>query len=252
VLAGPLLDVERRLVPNGLEPVVRLAGYELAADFVVERATSERLPTGLGELFFARPEPHATTRFLVRGDGARVDHRVLVATAQSLTRVATESVGTKLLSTTAEAVSLRDVRPFLDAGALPSDLPRERRGPFVLAAAAELPKVDASAPHGPRLVVVGASTPVEARVFRDPALVGDRLFTESVIAWLTAQPLPVSVPERPEKEAGLALTEGSLDELWRYCLVYLPLASALVGAVVLYGRHRQERASRRARTEGDA
>ena len=53
------------------------------------------------------------------------------------------------------------------------------------------------------------------------------------------------MPEKPEREVGLSLSEESLGEVMRYVLLYMPGAAGLLGAFVLLRRRSLERASRR-------
>jgi len=55
----------------------------------------------------------------------------------------------------------------------------------------------------------------------------------------------ISVPEKPEREVGLSLSEESLGELMRYVLLYMPGAAGLLGGFVLLRRRNLERQSRR-------
>ena len=58
----------------------------------------------------------------------------------------------------------------------------------------------------------------------------------------------LSVPEKPEREVGLSLSEESLGEVLRYVLLYMPGAAGLLGAFVLLRRRNVERQSRREKT----
>jgi nitrate reductase gamma subunit len=78
------------------------------------------------------------------------------------------------------------------------------------------------------------------------------LLVESSVAWVAARPAIVSVPEKPARAVGLALTEESLGEILRYVLIYMPGTAALVGFMLLYRRRAQEKRSRRESTGGTA
>jgi hypothetical protein len=105
-------------------------------------------------------------------------------------------------------------------------------------------------------VLIGSAVVAQNRSFRDPALYGDRLFVENAIAWLSARPVLVSVPEKSAEEIGLALSEESLGEVLRYVLIYMPATAALLGLFVILRRRSLETRSRRqkasAREDGDA
>jgi hypothetical protein len=243
---NPVLNEENRIVASGLEPVAREAGIELGSNFIVERDSSLRLPTGLGETFFVTPKRHDITKGLVRAD-ERVEFKVLVSAAQSM-KGTPKGSATELLTTSAKAFGLRDVRPFVEQGLAPEKRAGDAAGPFAVAMAAELAQPSRSdRRHGPRLVAVGSANVVWARGWREPTLLGNRLFIESALSWLAARPAIVSVPEKASHALGLSLTEESLGEVWRYVILYMPGAAALLGGFILMRRRAVERRSRRER-----
>jgi nitrate reductase gamma subunit len=85
------------------------------------------------------------------------------------------------------------------------------------------------------------------RNFQDPALYGNRRLIENAISWVAAHPVMISVPEKPERDLGLSLSEESLGEVARYVLLYMPGSVALIGAFVLLRRRNVEKRSRVAR-----
>ncbi len=252
LLVNPMLDDEIRIIPTGLEALARKGGIELGGDFVLERDGKHVLPIGIGESFFALPAPHAITRGLIdEVEDSKV--RVLVRNAQSLRRSKGEQQPVSLLSTSGEAFSVTDIRPFVQEGALLEKGPGDEQGPFSVAMAAELPKPAGSdAAHGPRIVVAGSANLVWAGNWRDPTTVGDRVLVESAISWLAARPVMVDVPEKAAQEAGLRLTEESMSDVLLYVLLYLPGATVILGGVVMYRRRLVERRSRRDRHEKSA
>lgn len=242
VLANPVLDEDNRIQSTGLEPLGRVAGVELGNDFIVERSEEARLPQGLGETFFSLPKAHGITGGLLKGDKARF--KVLLSAAQSL-RAADGSAALPLLVTSAEAFALKDVRPFVEQGKPVEKAPSDAGGPFTVAYAVELPKpAGSSAAHGPRAVFAGSANLAWGRNWREPTLMGNRLFVESALSWLSARPALVSVPEKQGHDVGLALTEESLGEVLRYVLVYMPLSAAALGVFVMLRRRGKEKRSR--------
>ncbi|HEY3236433.1 MAG TPA: GldG family protein [Polyangiaceae bacterium] len=240
LLLSPMLDDDNRVRSSGLEPVSKLAGIEINRDFVFEADPGARLPAGSGESFFATPKRHAVTAGLAR-EGDPSGFRVLASSAQSLKNL--DQRAAALLVTSDQAYSVRDLRWFLQAGEAPSKKRAESRGPLVLAMAAELAK-PAGSPRGPRLVVVGTASVGWSRNWRDPTLLGGRVFTESAVSWLAARPALVSVPEKPSHPIGLTLTEKSLSEVWRYVLLYMPGSAAVLGFYVMLRRRSLERRRR--------
>jgi hypothetical protein len=240
-LVGPTFVDETRVSASGLEPLFELGGARLARNVVLETESSRRLPRGAGEIFLAIPLEHAATRGLVL-EGGKAELSVLVSESRALELVA-EGSARPLLKSSPAAVVIEDVKAVLDGKGPPSDAPRAER---VLVVAAELAKPAGSREkHGPRMVLAGFAGLAAGRNFQDPALVGDRLLIENALSWAAARPPIVSVPERPARSLGLALTEESLGEVLRYVLVYMPGSAALIGAFVLLRRRAQERASRK-------
>jgi len=244
--AGAMIDDEYRPISSGLEPLAARAGVVLGNDTVVERAPEARLPSGVGERFFARVEEHAVPRGIV-SDGAPL-YRVLVSVAQSLAPAAAPPAGVTsaaLLRTSDQAFAVDDLRPFLDGRAL-APRARDRRGPFTVAVAAELaPPAPPARPRASRAVLLGTPALTLAPSFRDPALRGNQLLVEAAFAWLAAEPALVDVPDKPAVALGVGLTEASLREVGRYVLLYLPGTVALLGVIVLMRRRAGERRARR-------
>lgn len=243
VMANPILDEENRIQPTGLDPIGSVAQIAFNSDFLVETSSEARLPSGLGETFFAKPVQHAITGGLIK-DGDRVLYRVLFSASQSLR--ATGSAPQPLLTTTSDAFALKDIRPFVEAGKPVEKAAGDPVGPFTIAFASELPRPAASkSPHGPRVVIAGSANLAWSRNWRDSTLLGNRVFVESAVSWLAARPALVSVPEKPAHEVGLGLTEESLSDVFRYVILYMPGAAMVLGAFVLLRRRHTERRSRR-------
>jgi hypothetical protein len=241
-LVGPTFGDDTRVAASGLEPLFELGGVRLEPNVVFDTDPSRRLPRGAGEVFFGVPVEHAATRGLVL-EGGKTELSVLVSQSRALGLIG-GGPGQPLVKSSPDALALNDVKAVLDGKGPPPDAPHAER---IVAAAAELPKPSGSKEkHGPRMVLAGFANLAGARSFEDPALVGDRLLIENALAWAAARPPIVSVPEKPPRAVGLALTEESLGEVLRYVLIYMPGSALLIGAFVLLRRRAQERASRRA------
>jgi hypothetical protein len=240
LLSAPLLGDDKRVQRNGLEAVAQLIGVEFGQDFILETDAALRLPRGAGEVFFATPQTHEVTRGLER-EGMKIDSRVLVSGAQSL-RISSNSPAKALLASSDKALSVRDLGGLLDPNRKDDPLERATRSSFTLAVAAELPKPEGStAKYGPRVVIAGSANLVWGRNYGDSSLYGDRLFSENALSWLSSRPALVSVPEKTEREVGLSLSEGTLSEVLRYVLLYMPGCSAALGAFVLIRRRSIEK-----------
>lgn len=242
LMSNPILSEDNRITPTGLAPIAEAAEVAFGTDFLIEAEAELRLPSGLGETFFATPRAHAVTAGLVKDD--RVLARVLLSAAQSLR--ATGGAPQPLLVTSDKAFALKDIRPFVDEGKPVAKGPSDAGGPFTVAFASELAKpAGSTSPHGPRFVAVGSANLAWSRNWRDPTLQGNRVLVESAISWLAARPALVSVPEKPSHDIGLGLTEDSLGEVFRYVMIYMPGAALLLGGFVLFRRRQSERRSRR-------
>lgn len=241
LLLGPTLGEDHTVRGTGLEPVLQLAGVALGRNVVLERDEAQRLPSGSGELFFAKLRSHAVTRGVLHEDD-KLSSRVLVVQSRSLDA----GPATVLLETSGNAVALTSLEALSSAekrAELGRDQPPKSYG---LAAARELAKpAQSKSQHGPRLFVTGASNLAWNRNFQDPSLYGNRRLIENAISWVAARPSMLGVPDKPTREVGLSLSEESLGEVMRYVLLYMPGSAALIGAFVLIRRRNTERRSRR-------
>jgi hypothetical protein len=249
LLLAPTLGEDRTVQSSGLEPVLELANVTLGRNVVLEQDDASRLPSGSGELFFAKLRAHPITRGVLHEDD-KLSSRVLVVQARSLEATGSAAL---LMESSEQALALTDLSALADPerrAQLASSLEPRRYG---LAAARELPKPPGSSRrHGPRLFVSGASNLAWNRNFQDPSLYGNRRLLENAISWLAARPSMVSVPEKPTREVGLSLSEESLAEVMRYVLLFMPGSAALIGVFVLLRRRSVERQSRRDATESRA
>jgi hypothetical protein len=239
LLATPNVADDNELRASGLEPVARQAGITLGQNFVIERDGELRLPDGQGEAFLAEPKAHAITEGLVRG-GQRIDFRVLVIGAQTL-GTTTNSLAKPLLNTSNLSFAIDDLTATESRGGALEPKDENESGPYYVAMASEQ-KVQGIQARPSRMVVLGSVSPAWSRNWRDPALIGNRLFVESAVAWLSSVPALVSVPKRRAHPAGLSLTEDSLGEVLRYGLVYMP-GSALGLGLLIVSRRRRKRPS---------
>lgn len=239
---GPLTDDEGRIVPPGLGEVLAPLGVNAGNDAVFEGEPSLRMPVGIGgEVFLASPAPHAITAGLLHGDEAT--HRVLLQLAQSF-EIAPEGVAKPVLVTSESASALNSFRA-LAQGNTTLDSTDARR--YVMAVAGQYPE-SATGPNGEtraerlgRVLAVGTPSVLWSSTWQEPALVGTRRFVESAVSWLSADKPLVSVPEKPAQAAGLALSDEGLVEVRQYVLLYLPGTLAAVGALIVWGRRREQK-----------
>ena len=236
--------VHSEVALTGLESWLSELGLRAGRDVVIEGEPELRLPSGIGETFFVDSKPHAVTQALAR-PGSKVQYRLLVSSAQSFSLLGTANPATltPLLETSDASFSINTPGLFADAERQPTLSDAEHRGPLTLAFAFERKTQQANKPS--RVVLVGAGNLAWSRTFQDPTWMGGKLFVESAISWLLARPSLVNVPEKPTHPAGLALSEASLTELFRYVLIYMPLSVLCLGAWVLLRRRRGEERSRK-------
>jgi hypothetical protein len=97
--------------------------------------------------------------------------------------------------------------------------------------AVELPNKAPGAAHGPRMVVVGTTSLALGQSWQERVLRGGAIFTESALSYLAAKPPIVDVPDKPAA-AGARISEGSLGEILRYSMLYMPGAVLLLGLAV--------------------
>lgn len=239
---GPLTDDDGRIIAPGLSEVLTPLGLATGNNAVFEGEPSLRMPVGIGgEVFLATPQPHAVTAGLIRGD--QPTYRVLLQLAQSF-EIAETGTARPLLESSDAAQALNSFRGLAEGTLAASDTTRH----FVMAAAGEYSIHEANADeeharHG-RLVAIGTPSVLWSSTWQEPSLVGTRRFVESAVAWLSADKPLVSVPEKPNQAAGLALSEEGMGEVREYVLLYLPLTMAAIGGLIVWGRRRESKASK--------
>lgn len=219
----PLVDHQGRVQDPGLAGLFERWGVYVEPAFILEHDSSKRLPSGLGESFFATVQTHPITQGLSTAE-VRTDARVFFSAAQPLW-AAPGSPAQALLTSSRTARLITDLtRP---------DAPKLEQGPFTLSYASELRLAGSKAT---RSWIVGSSDWARNEALTDPAQFGSRVFLDHAISWLLERNPLVSVPPEQTMSAGLHLTEESLRGLLRYVLFYMPLCAALVGAWVLWRR----------------
>jgi hypothetical protein len=239
VAVGPQPDeTDRKYVDLGLGDVLGVFGVKVDADFVFETDPKLRSPRGRGETFAPLPRPHAVTQSLMRYADKGVVPVVTVASSLSPTG-AGSTVPVPLLATSEQAFGMADFFAWAKTGAPPVAGNGDKKGPLTIAMAAELP-AKAGEAHGARLVAAGTGGIMEAANWQSEDLRGTAIFVESAVAWLTARPPILDIPQKPSFTAGLRVSDEWLAATFRYVVLYMPLAAMLVG-VAVYLRRRGER-----------
>jgi hypothetical protein len=247
-VAGPEFDPGRGTpVSLGLEPLLARAGIEKRADVIFERDPARRLPGGQGEIFLAEPQLHPITQGFVELAGAIP---LPVQLVSSLVPRADATVApSPLLSTSADAFGLGDIRGWLESDAEAVPGAGDARGPLVIAYAAELPKRDPDAAHGPRMVVFGTKSVIVGANWVSDPLRGTGMLVENAISWLADEPVIVEVPDKPARQIGMRLTEEVLTASLYKTVVLLPLGTLLLGLGIHLRRRSTEGRKRREETK---
>ena len=234
----------RRLRRPGSTRRSRRSGSRSTTTCVHDVGASVAIPDTHGEGFFVSAQPHPVTASLVSGGADAHPPRVATFFSRSLRHVSSPGAAgaADLLVTTADAyakASLAGAAAW--TGAPPRD-PGDRGGPFVVAMAAERPRIGtATAAHGPRVVVVGSRFALAEDNWRQPrTLHGAAFFVDSALSWLASRPEVVDVPDRPAVAVAMRVSEEGRDEVRRYVLVLMPLAALLLGVAVWAWRRSSE------------
>lgn len=241
-MLNPMLDADRKQqLETGLEPVTRMFGIGIANDYVFERDDDARVPRGTGEVFFPELLPHETTEGLVGPSLAVAGLRVVAVRSRSLDQVSAEVKPTTILRTSEEAFGMRDFYRWVEKGGEPVKGDDDRSGPLAIGMAAELPDDDEDeSTHGARLVVLGTANMALGQNWRDLALRGNAVLVGNILSWIALKPPIVDVPTKVTPAATLRITEGSLDEVLRYVLLFMPGAALLLGVAVYLRRRSRD------------
>ena len=238
---GPVHDPEQgRSVELGLGPVLRLAGVARHDDVVFEPDPTARVAQGFGEAFLAHPKPHAITAGLLTEGESQTGVFVQLGSSLGEPSQSGESVATALLVTSSRAFGMSDFLGWARAPRNPEPAEGDRRGPLTMAFATELGKRDPGADHGPRIVVLGASNLLDGVNWQLDDLRPTALFVESAVSWLSSEKVMLDIPDKPPRTVGLRLTEDALGSILRYCLLYVPLGTVLLGMAVRLRRRSTE------------
>jgi hypothetical protein len=232
----------------GLDDALSPFGIGLDDDLVFELDPKLAIPESRGIRFFAQAKTHPVTAGLVHDDAMPHEvPRVMLNFARSLHHVAPEgsTPAVDLLASSDKSYGVVNINGAADWTDIPDKKPHDLSGPLVLAMASERPKGSPTAPHGPRVVVVGTGSVVIRRNWAEPLpLRGAALLTESAISWLASKPAILDVQAKDTVAAGIRITEDVRAEVYRYVLVFMPLAALLLGLAVGLRRRGTEGATR--------
>jgi len=239
------IGAEAREAAPGWSKILEPFGIGLDDLLVIEGDPTLAFPNARGDTFVAVPKATAITTGLVPTDEMRDVPKIVLDVARPLRRLSSPATTTDLLATSDHAFAVNEERASEIARSSSLDIPEkrgsDRAGPFVLAMASERPKVSASAAHGPRAVVVGSSYAFATSSFRAPLpWHGTAFLMGNAIAWLSAKPALLDVPDKPSVGAGLRMTTATEGEVRRYVLAYMPITGVLLGVLVALRRRSTE------------
>jgi hypothetical protein len=234
------------LAPAGLDEVLAPFGIAMNEDVVHDLDADVSVPDTHGEGFFVEARVHPVTATLVVGGAVIHPPRVATFFTRSLRHVSPPGAASAvdLLVTGAGAFAKSSIAGAAGWKDVPPRDPDDAAGPFVVAMASERARIGPSAPHGPRAVVVGSRFALAEENWRQPRpLHGAAFLVDSALSWLAARPEVVDVPDKPEVDAGMRVSEQGRAEVRRYVLVFMPLAALLLGAAVWAWRRSSENKS---------
>jgi hypothetical protein len=235
-----MLDGEtKEQLDTGLESVTQLFGIGIAKDLVFELDDDSRVSRGTGEVFFPSLQAHSITEGLMGVSLAVTGMRVVTIRTRSFDVVAGDVQPVTFLKTSDRAFGMTDFFSWAEEGGEPRKGPKDRSGPLSIGMAAELPKKEGM-DRGARLVVLGSTNLALGQNWRDLALRGNAVLAGNIMSWIASKPPIVDVPAKMTPAATLRITEGSLKEVARYVLLFMPGAALLMGIAVMLRRRAKE------------
>ncbi len=241
---GPIeAGTETGMAASGLDEVLAPFGIALDDDLVHATDPNFLVPDTHGEGFLVAARSHPVTASLVPNGSDSRPPRVAVFFARSLRHVSKPGSATAydLLVTDDGAFAKKSIVGASGWTDAPPRDPSDPTGPFALAMASERPPTAGSAPHGPRVVVIGSRFALAEDNWRQPRpLHGAAFLVDSALSWLTARPDLVDVPDKAQVAAGMRVSEAGREEVRRYVLVLMPLAAMLLGVAVWAWRRSSE------------
>jgi ABC-2 type transport system permease protein len=236
-------DTDTGMTVSGLAGALTPFGVQFEEDLVFETDARIVFPGSRGIRFGVAAKPHAVTQGLVEGEQGGHAPRIIMHFTRSLTTTAADGapVPSPLLITSVGAYGVRNISGAKDWEGAPQKKPGDPQGPLVVAMASERAKLAATAAHGPRMVVVGSGAAMIRTNWKlDSDGRGVALLIENSIAWLTAKPQVLDVPEKQSIVAGLRVTEADKQSVFQYAVVLMPLAWCALGVALYFMRKRNE------------
>jgi hypothetical protein len=240
VAAGPVPDDKSEHYEDlGLGGLLGTFGLELNKNFIFETDPRLRSSRGYGETFMPITKPHAVTEAFLGAEQTGTGPVFTVASSMKATGKGAAAVS-PLLVTSDDAFGMVDFFAWAKNPSEPVAGAGDAKGPLTISFASELPARQ-GAPRGARLVAIASSSPMMGENWMSDDLRGTAIFVESAIAWLASTPTPIDIPKKPAMTAGLRLSEEALTSIFRYVVIFVPLASVLVGVAIQLRRRSTER-----------
>lgn len=240
IAAGPVPDDKSELYEDlGLGPILEKFGLELNKNFIFETDPRLRSSRGFGETFMPITRPHAVTEGFLGAETTGTGPIFTVVSSMKATGKGSAAT-TPLLVTSDDAFGMVNFFAWAKNPSDPVAKDGDAKGPLTVSYAAELP-ARAGATRGSRLVAIASSSPMMGENWMSDDLRGTAIFVESSIAWLASSPTPIDIPKKPAMAASLRISEDALTSIFRYVVIFIPLASALVGIAIQLRRRSTER-----------
>lgn len=232
----PIPDADqRRVLPTGLEDVLRDFGVDLDRDIAVE-PDEAHLPAGPG---------HPVGLFVVNsyGEHELVEHfrelqyPMLISEARTVRPIGERA--SVLLSGSAHSYGETDLRAF-EEGEMGHPSADDVRGPISLGVATrvevagEAEEEGEREPTGGRVVVMGDASFLTSQFLAQDA-VANRAFVDAIFGWLTQRSALIELPPRSIEMPGIP-TEDDVSNLFLRVVVLIPLAFVLLGFAVWWNR----------------
>jgi hypothetical protein len=240
-------DTQTGFIAANLDRALAPFGIALDDDLVVEEDQELAFPNTAGSRFVATPRTHAITQAIVKSDSHAQANtappRVVIQFARSVRKIAepNSAAAQDLLVTSDKSYGLVSMAGAADWKDGPKKRSGDLGGPLLVGLASERPKTSPSAPHGPRVVVLGSASVLTSSTYREPLpLRGAALLVEGAISWLAAKPQVLDVPDRAAVPAGLRITAEDRAEVLRYVLLFMPAMTALLGLGIGFWRYSSE------------
>jgi hypothetical protein len=248
VAASPISgDTPSGFIGANLDRALAPFGIALDDDLVVEDDPELAFPNTAGSRFVATPRAHPITQAIVKTESHAQANtappRVVMQFARSVRKIAepNSTAAQELLVTSDKSFGLVSMEGAADWKDGPKKRPGDLGGPLLVGLASERPNTSPSAPHGPRVVVLGSASVLTASTYREPLpLRGGALLVEGAISWLASKPQVLDVPDRAAVPAGLRITADDRSEVLRYVLVFMPAMTALLGVGIGLWRRSSE------------